>query len=428
MDRTVIKITNLSKEYRMGEIGGTTLRDALKRLFAKIKKKEDPTRMVGVKNYNRGEKFLAVSDINLEIKSGEKVGIIGHNGAGKTTLLKLLSKITAPTTGDIVLDGRVASMLEVGTGFHPELTGRENVYMNGAILGMTKKQIDDRIESIIDFSEIREFIDTPVKRYSSGMYVKLAFSVAAHLDCEIMITDEILAVGDVNFQQKCIDKMRSVAEENGKTVLCVSHNMETIRRLCDRVIVLEKGKVVFDGDTDKGIEFYLGTNKNLNSVVSYKDSARPTKRHGEKLFINSLEFVQKASPLYFRNESLNVLLNFTVKEPLSNLNLSYIIKNEYGTPLAMGQTSICKDTVCKENDYTLMTETDLSFFAKGRYSIEPVIFNNDQAGNFCSFDHPLSPACFEVAEDFNGGVKWLKKEFGSFALKEPKVLSFSEKK
>lgn len=425
MDKTVIKIKNLSKEYRLGEIGGTTLKDAVNGLFAKLKKKDTNDYLVGEKRYKKGEKFLAVSDINLEIKRGEKVGIIGHNGAGKTTLLKLISRITAPTAGSIILDGRVASMLEVGTGFHPELTGRENVYMNGAILGMTKKEIDERIEQIIDFSEIREFIDTPVKRYSSGMYVKLAFSVAAHLDCEIMITDEILSVGDVEFQQKCIEKMRSVAEENGRTVLCVSHNMSTVRRLCDRVIVLEKGKIVFDGETESGIEFYLGLKNNADNPVRYKNAPRPSKFHGKKLFINSLEFLEKENPVYLRGEKQKLSVNFTAKENIEELKVSLIIKNSDGAPLGMAQTFSNVGSVEKGKDYTLFLEEELSFLAKGKYSLEPVIFTNDESGNFCSFDHPLAPAYFEIGEEA-GGVKWNKKAFGSILLSEPRVITLTK--
>ena len=202
----MIKTENVSKRYRLGQIGGTTLREELQRLSAKVRGKEDPTRMIGERDYQAGETFMALDGVSFEVKKGERVGIIGHNGAGKSTLLMLMSRVTAPTGGTIRLNGRVASMLEVGTGFHGELTGRENIYMNGAILGMTKKEIDAKIEDIIEFSEIRQFIDTPVKRYSSGMYVKLAFSVAAHLDSEIMIMDEVLAVGDMAFQKKCLTR------------------------------------------------------------------------------------------------------------------------------------------------------------------------------------------------------------------------------
>ena len=195
-------------------------------------------------------KTKAVDDVSFEVRKGEALGIIGHNGAGKSTLLKLLSRVTAPTKGTIYIDGKISSMLEVGTGFHPELTGRENVYLNGAILGMKKSEVDRKIDEIIEFSECEKFIDTPVKRYSSGMFVKLAFSVAAHLDSDIILMDEVLAVGDMAFQQKCIDKMLSVAQNSGRTIVYVSHNMNTVRRLCNRAIMMEKGKIIYDGDTD----------------------------------------------------------------------------------------------------------------------------------------------------------------------------------
>ncbi|MCQ2387343.1 MAG: ABC transporter ATP-binding protein [Clostridia bacterium] len=262
MSEIMIKIDNISKEYKLGQIGGTTFQDEVQRFFAKLFKKEDPTRKIGAKKYGKNEKLLALDGVSFEINKGERVGLIGNNGAGKSTLLKLISRITSPTKGEIGLNGRVVSMLEVGTGFHPDLTGRENIYMNGAILGMTKKEIDSKIEDIIEFSEIREFIDTPVKRYSSGMYVKLAFSVVSHLDSEIIIMDEVLAVGDIQFQKKCIEKINSVSEEKNRTVLYVSHNMSTIRQLCNRVIVLDKGKVIFDGNTEEGIKTYENLPKN----------------------------------------------------------------------------------------------------------------------------------------------------------------------
>lgn len=215
----MVKIDHVSKEYRLGAIGGTTLREDLERFHAKIRKKEDPTLKIGQKTPEYGKRFMALKDISFEVEKGEAVGIIGHNGAGKSTLLKLLSRVTAPTKGSIGMNGRVASMLEVGTGFHPELTGRENIYMNGAILGMSRAEIGEKLDQIIAFSECGEFIDTPVKRYSSGMYVKLAFSVAAHLDSEIMIMDEVLAVGDMKFQQKCLGRMGEAANSEEKTIL-----------------------------------------------------------------------------------------------------------------------------------------------------------------------------------------------------------------
>lgn len=251
-----IQIQGLKKDYRLGVISGGTLQRDIQSFWARLRKKEDPNSKVGSKSYGKNEKFTALKGINLTVYKGERLGIIGKNGAGKSTLLKIISRITSPTAGTVGINGRVSSMLEVGTGFHGELTGRENIYLNGAILGMTRAEVNEKIDKIIEFSEIEKFIDTPAKRYSSGMYVKLAFSVAAHLDSEIMIMDEVLAVGDIAFQKKCLDKMGDVSRQEGRTILYVSHNMDTIRRLCDRCIVLDKGTIVFDGDVEKAIEIY----------------------------------------------------------------------------------------------------------------------------------------------------------------------------
>ena len=244
LEDPIIRFENVSKQYKLGIIGGTTLKEEFQRFGAKMRHQEDPTAKINLDNNKEimaknGESFWALQDINIDIKKGETLGIIGRNGAGKSTLLKLLCRITAPTTGTISYNGRIASMLEVGTGFHGELTGRENIYLNGAILGMSKKEITKKIEKIIEFSECSQFIDTPVKRYSSGMYVKLAFSVSAFLDAEIMIMDEVLAVGDVAFQQKCIARMKELARQEKRTVLYVSHLLPTVSELCERSIVLD---------------------------------------------------------------------------------------------------------------------------------------------------------------------------------------------
>lgn len=217
--KIAVKVSGVKKMYKLGQIGGGTLQADLQSWWAKVRGKEDPNSKIGEDQRSNGKTFMALNGVDLTIYQGEAVGIIGSNGAGKSTLLKLLSRVTAPTEGTIDINGRIASMLEVGTGFNPEMTGRENVYLNGAILGMTKAEIDGKMEDIIEFSEVREFIDTPVKRYSSGMFVKLAFSVAAHLDSEIMIMDEVLAVGDMTFQKKCLTKMREAAKQDGRTVL-----------------------------------------------------------------------------------------------------------------------------------------------------------------------------------------------------------------
>ena len=263
MSEVVLKIENVCKQYRLGLVGTGTLSHDLKRWWHLVRGKEDPFLQVGEVNDREvkgGEYINALSDINIEIKKGEVVGIIGKNGAGKSTLLKLLSEVTTPTTGSIKVKGKIAALLEVGTGFHPELTGRENIFLNGAILGMNKKEIDSRIEEIIDFSGVAKYIDTPVKRYSSGMKVRLGFAVAAHLEPDILVVDEVLAVGDAEFQSKSIGKMKDVASE-GRTVLFVSHNMVSIKSLCDRAIVLDKGEVVFKGGVNEAVSYYLNSAK-----------------------------------------------------------------------------------------------------------------------------------------------------------------------
>ena len=259
-DNVVIKVENLSKQYRLGQVGTGTLSHDLKRWWALARGKEDPYLKIGMEN-DRTQKATsdyawAVKDISFEINQGDTLGIIGRNGAGKSTLLKLLSRVTSPTTGQIKAKGRIASLLEVGTGFHPELTGRENIYLNGAILGMTKREITSKFDEIVDFAGVELYIDTPVKRYSSGMYVRLAFGVAAHLEPEILIVDEVLAVGDAEFQKKCLGKMGDVAS-HGRTIIFVSHNMQAVQSLCKTALYLKAGKVVDYGRTDKVINNYL---------------------------------------------------------------------------------------------------------------------------------------------------------------------------
>lgn len=264
-----IKVENLSKYYRLGVINNGTLFRDIQSWWARVRGKEDPHAKIGSSYDSTAEGFWALKDLNFEIKKGDRVGIIGHNGAGKSTLLKLLSQITSPTEGSIKINGKIASLLEVGTGFHPEMTGRENIYMNGAILGMSHDEIDKKVNDIIEFSEIGEHIDTPVKRYSSGMYVRLAFAVAAHLDSDILIADEVLAVGDAAFQKKALGKMNELSSGEGRTVLFVSHNMAQVKNLCNKGIVLEKGRVVRqDDDINKCIDYYLGKNDDNTDVVT----------------------------------------------------------------------------------------------------------------------------------------------------------------
>jgi len=264
----ILKIENLSKQYRLGTVGTGTISHDLNRWWASIRGKEDPYLKVGESNdrSTKGESqyVWALKDINFEVKRGEVLGIIGKNGAGKSTLLKILSKVTGPTTGSIKSKGRIASLLEVGTGFHPEMTGKENIFLNGAILGMTKKEIADKLDEIVAFSGCERYIDTPVKRYSSGMKVRLAFAVAAHLEPDILVVDEVLAVGDAEFQKKAIGKMQDISKTDGRTVLFVSHDMAAISSLCNRCVLLSNGKVFDIGDVSKMIDLYL----NGNSIAS----------------------------------------------------------------------------------------------------------------------------------------------------------------
>lgn len=284
----VIKAENVSKLYRLGMITSKSIAQDANRFIARIRGKEDPYMKVGEKNHrdkkSKGQFVWALKDINFEINSGEIIGIIGNNGAGKSTLLKILSRVTTPTTGNVKIKGRVASLLEVGTGFHQDLSGKENIFLNGSILGMTKKEIRSKYDEIVDFSGVEKFIDTPVKRYSSGMYVRLAFAVAAYLEPEILIVDEVLAVGDAEFQKKCLGKMHDVSANEGRTVIFVSHNMGAVKNLCTSSILLERGMIKNSGKTESIIEEYLNINSDLK--------------------ISSREFEDKNSDIYFNRISV----------------------------------------------------------------------------------------------------------------------------
>ena len=285
----ILKAENISKQYRLGQVGTGTMAHDLNRWWHQVRGKEDPYLKIGDTN-DRSTKgtsdyVWALQDINFEVERGEILGIIGKNGAGKSTLLKILSRVTAPTTGSIKFGGRVASLLEVGTGFNGEMTGRENIYLNGAILGMTKKEIASKIDEIIDFSGCERYIDTPTKRYSSGMTVRLAFAVAAHLEPEILVVDEVLAVGDAEFQKKAIGKMQDISKTQGRTVLFVSHNMAAVKSLCTRGIVLENGGITFTGNSDDAINYYL---ENSYKKSEIKVSDRQDRKGNQKLTVQDI--------------------------------------------------------------------------------------------------------------------------------------------
>lgn len=336
MDKTIIHIENLSKAYQIGQIGtGTISRDIERFWITKVLGKDDPFLKIGETNdrSTKGESDIvwSLKDVNFEIRQGEAVGIIGKNGAGKSTLLKLLSRVTAPTKGEIKVKGRIASLLEVGTGFHPELSGRENIYLNGAILGMRKKEITRKLDEIIDFSGVERYIDTPVKRYSSGMYVRLAFAVAAHLESEILIVDEVLAVGDAEFQKKCLGKMGDISKGEGRTVLFVSHNMAAVKSLCTRGIFLENGIVKKDDTVERAVGAYLSGDSEAQNQKTFSKDYDKKEFALHRIGINPVGNEDE----YILDEYQQIEINttITVKEMDKSLHFTYVLNNEFGEPL-----------------------------------------------------------------------------------------------
>lgn len=362
--QTVIKVENLSKAYQIGQIGTGTISRDLERFWStRIRGKEDPFLRIGETN-NRATKgksdiVWSLKDINFEVNQGEAVGIIGKNGAGKSTLLKLLSRVTGPTTGEIKVKGRIASLLEVGTGFHPELSGRENIYLNGAILGMRKKEITRKLDEIIDFSGVERYIDTPVKRYSSGMYVRLAFAVAAHLESEILIVDEVLAVGDAEFQKKCLGKMGDISKGQGRTVLFVSHNMAAVKNLCSKGIFLENGLVNYSGDVDSAVDQYLNSEA-LSYATAFENAStnKPT-------YIKSFKILSEiATGAEFRFEAV------IDSDSARNVELAIGIRMSDSSPIMHLYSGHVGDIISLSNGTNVISGTLASLpLASGSYTI-----------------------------------------------------------
>jgi lipopolysaccharide transport system ATP-binding protein len=325
---TVIKVENLSKQYRLGQVGTGTISHDINRWWHRVRGKEDPYLKIGEANDRtvKGESdyVWALKDINFEVKQGEVLGIIGRNGAGKSTLLKILSRTTSPTTGSVKIKGRVASLLEVGTGFHPELSGRDNIFLNGAILGMTRREIQSKFDEIVDFAGVERYIDTPVKRYSSGMYVRLAFAVAAHLEPEILIVDEVLAVGDAEFQKKALGKMKDVSNKEGRTVLFVSHNMGAIKNLCKRGLIFENGKLVYDENIEQTVSEYYSRQFSKNSEVYFREG----NRNAEFLTTDVFDNLNNRRNDFLMGE--DILLTFSIKfnRDISNTEIGINVKNQ----------------------------------------------------------------------------------------------------
>lgn len=422
MEELAIKIEHVSKEYRLGAIGGGTLRGDLQSWAARMKGKEDPNSKIGSDAARHaGEKFLALDDVSFEVKKGEALGIIGHNGAGKSTLLKLLSRVTAPTKGTISYNGRIASMLEVGTGFHPELTGRENVYMNGAILGMTKAEISRKFDQIVEFAEMEKFIDTPVKRYSSGMYVKLAFAVAAHLDSEIMVMDEVLAVGDMKFQQKCLGKMGDAANSEGRTVLYVSHNMNTIRQLCTRCIVLDHGRLVFDGDTERAIELYSDMSKVPNVVNDCSTIKRNTAIIDERLHINTVTLVGKDTAAYSGTERVRAKVEYAAKEEMKNIAFRMTVESADKTVVGLATSRpIIK---AEKGDNAVELTLDMDWLAPGKYIVKLTGYSVNEFGTNQMHDVVKNAFAFEKEQELsqNNNMAWNHTWWGYMMFPELEI-------
>ncbi len=416
-----IQLSGVKKMYKLGQIGGGTLQGDLQRWWARVRGKEDPNTRIDQERRLVGQTFMALNGIDLTVYKGEALGIIGVNGAGKSTMLKLLSRVTAPTAGNIDIYGRIASMLEVGTGFNAEMTGRENVYMNGAILGMTKAEIDTKIEDIIEFSEVREFIDTPVKRYSSGMYVKLAFSVAAHLDSEIMIMDEVLAVGDMAFQKKCLTKMREAASKDGRTVLYVSHNMNTIRQLCDRCIVLDKGRIVFDGGVEEAIEVYLGTAGSMSTYYDFSYPEQKNRRKNGKLLIRSLKTLNSADMKYCSGDSIEMSIVLDARTSLKGVKLRFETQYQNGTITGTAFTN--KDINLAPGYNTIALSFDTRHLVPGKYHVDLVAYLYNEFGNEEYLNGVYPGFAFEILEaiDKKNELVWLPQYWGSVHLHDARV-------
>jgi lipopolysaccharide transport system ATP-binding protein len=425
MSDNIIKVENLSKQYQLGQVGTGTLTRDLQRWYSRIRGKEDPTLKIGQENIlsnrsnstpsaprslilaPRSSDFVwALKDINFQVKQGEVLGIIGKNGAGKSTLLKILSQVTSPTTGEVKIKGRIASLLEVGTGFHSELTGRENVFLNGAILGMIKKEIKRKFDEIVDFSGVEKYIDTPVKRYSSGMTVRLAFAVAAHLEPEILVIDEVLAVGDAEFQNKALGKMQDVSSKEGRTVLFVSHNLTAVQRLCTKSLLLQNGKIVKEGNTENVISQYLSKNLYLTSI-SYciNNKIKDTFYATEDIYLNFSYRTKQGSIIFIHG------LNIYNEQEIN-------VFNSHDT------TSGARGIIRKEDEiYQVQCIIPKNLLNEGIYSVSFALFS---AEPYILYNHQIGILRFNIIDlidgtsargDYTGGFPGVIRPILEWSLK-----------
>lgn len=413
----VIRIEDLKKKYRLGVIGSGTLQGDLQSFFAKLRKKEDPNQKIGQIVYERAEDFWALKGVSFDIYKGETIGIIGGNGAGKSTLLKILSRVTAPTDGKVYVQGRIASMLEVGTGFHRELTGRENIYLNGAIMGMSEQEVKERIEEIIEFAEVEKFIDTPVKRYSSGMYVKLAFSVAAHLNADILIMDEVLAVGDARFQKKCVEKMQQLASSEGKTVLMVSHNMNTISSLCSRCVVLEEGEIRYIGDTSQAIELYYQQRYGENAAKYILEDKERPKNYIFPIHMKQIEFLEKEDAKFDAGEVMRIKIVWESKESVNDICFRITICY-HGTPMATYVSRALEMPAEKKARYETELALKTDMLAKGSYTASVGIYRYTQEGIHSPLDYVEGAFAFDIMKAKQQNPVWKRRWWGAIMLED----------
>ncbi len=415
MSEKVIDVKNISKRYKVlcnqdsSDTFVAVLFNSIKGAFSRKNK------------LSVGEDFWALKDVSFTVNKGDRIGIIGHNGAGKSTLLKVFSRITVPTEGEIQIKGRVSSLLEVGTGFNQELTGRENIYLNGSILGMKKEEIEAKFNDIVEFSEIGNFLDTPVKKYSSGMYVKLAFAVAAHLDPDILIVDEVLAVGDMKFQEKCLGKMEDVAGE-GRTVIYVSHSMRTIQQLCNRVIVMDHGKIIYDGDVDEGVKIYMDNN---NEIGDFVDFTKQERRQGivQAASMISCKIKWNKDCIFNSDDILKFSLKWKAYKNINNLRLRVEILYSDNTPA--GTTfSEPFESIIASNEYEDNFELDIRSLAPGKYTAVFALTQINKLGAFNDIDGVGNALNFQVInkEEEHEKSAWTHRWWGHVVLPEVKKI------
>lgn len=405
----IIKVENISKAYQLGQFSTGTVTNDLKRWWALRRGKEDPFLKIGETNdrtvTGASDIVWSLKDINFTAAQGDTVGIIGRNGAGKSTLLKLLSQVTSPTSGSIKVKGKIASLLEVGTGFHPELSGRENIYLNGAILGMSKREIASKFDEIVDFSGVERYLDTPVKRYSSGMYVRLAFAVAAHLESDILIVDEVLAVGDVEFQKKCLGKMDDISKGQGRTILFVSHNLPMLSSLCKTGIVLNNGQLTYTGSSGSAIHYYQNVGGTGSGKVSFLNKEKkPGDRRAELLeaWIENQDGIVRSE--FDISDSIKVKMRFRVKEKSSKPFLpNFHFLDQFGQYMFIS-SPLSGDAAEKMNagDYVVECVIPTNFFNAGYFSVGVALTFIDPSVHVSFFEE--SALSFTFTEDFERSV------------------------